>query len=177
VRERVTAAWRGNNRYCSWEFSAAHFVFTAHQRFGAVDFEEDILNSLLGAIFFPVCNKKFPASIGREFVQSSLVFQWVCASGEGRFNGNFPVFSCGSGNFRQRRLVRCSLSAQPPSRAFSALPRRSECSAPELPPPIGGGSLSRDLIERVSAEERRFLPGLSLRADFRGHLVWSFRSA
>lgn len=35
--------------------------------------------------------------------------------------------------------------------------------------PIGGGSLSLDPRERVSAEERHFLPGLSLRADFGGH--------
>jgi hypothetical protein len=40
---------------------------------------------------------------------------------------------------------------------------------PGIAPPIGGGSLSRDLRERVSAEERRFLPSLSLRAIFGGH--------
>jgi hypothetical protein len=40
---------------------------------------------------------------------------------------------------------------------------------PGIAPPIGSGALSRDLRERVSAEERRFLVGLSLLANFRGH--------
>jgi hypothetical protein len=40
---------------------------------------------------------------------------------------------------------------------------------PGIEPPIGGGSVSRDLRQRVSAEEWRFLPGLSLRANFGGH--------
>lgn len=36
-------------------------------------------------------------------------------------------------------------------------------------PLIGSGALSRDLRERISAEERRFLPGLSLLGIFGGH--------
>jgi hypothetical protein len=46
--------------------------------------------------------------------------------------------------------------------------RHSECSArrPQLRHPIEGRSLSRDLRERASAEERRFLLGLSLLANF-----------
>ena len=40
---------------------------------------------------------------------------------------------------------------------------------PGTAPPIGDGFLSRDLRERVSAEERRFLAGLSLLANFEDH--------
>jgi hypothetical protein len=36
---------------------------------------------------------------------------------------------------------------------------------PEIAPPIGSGVLARDLRERVSAEERGFLAGLSLLAN------------
>jgi hypothetical protein len=48
----------------------------------------------VSAMFLPVPNKKIPCSERREFVQRSLVFQWACEGGEGRFIGNslyFPV--------------------------------------------------------------------------------------
>ena len=40
---------------------------------------------------------------------------------------------------------------------------------PGIAPPIGDGCLAPDVRERVSAQERRFLPGLSLQANFGGH--------
>jgi hypothetical protein len=58
--------------------------------------QADILNSLLGN--FPVCNKKFPVLMAGNSSKESLVFQWVCASGEGRFNANSLYFPADQGN-------------------------------------------------------------------------------
>ena len=51
----------------------------------------------------------------------------------GGFRPKFPVFSCRSGNFRERRLVRCSLSAQPPSRGYSGSPPAVAGRSPRSP--------------------------------------------
>ena len=73
-------------------------------------------------------------------------------------------------------LVAETRSLQPPSTAtqsrdfrLSPETQRTLRKKPGIARPIGGSSLSRDLRERISVEERRFLPGLSLRANFGGH--------
>ena len=96
--------------------------------------KEDILSSLLARCFslFAIKNSLFRLQGIRP--KKSRVSMGLCKRG-GAFQRKFPVFSRGSGNFRQRKLVRCSLSAQPPSRAFSGslptLAKRSRRS-PEL---------------------------------------------
>ena len=54
--------------------------------------QTDILNSLLSAMLFPVCNKKFPVPIAGNSPKEVSVLQWICASGEGHFNGNSLYF-------------------------------------------------------------------------------------
>ena len=70
------------------------------------------LNSLLGAMFFPVCNEKFPVRIAGNSSRKSRVSIGLCRRG-GAFQGKFPVFSRRSGNFRRAE----TRSLRPPSTA------------------------------------------------------------
>ena len=70
------------------------------------------LNSLLGAMCFPVCNEKFPVPIAGKFVPESLVFQLVSAGGEGRFKRNSLYFPADQGISETE-----TRSLQPPSTA------------------------------------------------------------
>ena len=89
----------------------------------------------------------------------------------GTFRGKFPVFSRGSGNLAAETRSLRPRSTATQSRVFRLSPetRRMLRKKPRIAPPIGVASLSRDPRKRVSAEECRFLPSLSLRANFGGH--------
>jgi hypothetical protein len=59
--------------------------------------QADIPNSLLGAVPFPVCNKKIPVPIAGNSSKDVSCFNGLCKRG-GAFQLKFPVFSHGSGN-------------------------------------------------------------------------------
>ena len=61
--------------------------------------QADVLNSLLVAMSFPVCNKKFPVPIAGNSSKKASCFKGLYKWG-GAFQLKFPVFSRGSGNLR-----------------------------------------------------------------------------
>ena len=74
--------------------------------------KQTFLNSLFGAMFFPVCDKKFPVSIaGNSFKEATFLKGFVQAGRD--VSTEIPCIFPRDQGISPRRRVRCSLPAQP----------------------------------------------------------------
>jgi hypothetical protein len=80
--------------------------------------QADVLNSLLVAMSFPVCNKKFPVPIAGNSSKEVSCFKGFVQAGRG-VSPEIPCIFPRIREFEESRQVRCSLAAQPASRGYS----------------------------------------------------------
>ena len=77
-------------------------------------------NSLLGAMFLPVCNQKFPVPIAGNSSKEVSCFNGFVPKGEGRFQFEIPCIFPRIREFHDSGdAFAVGLSAQPPSRGVS----------------------------------------------------------